>query len=209
MPKAITWTTVKRKISELLPWDRNPRILTKEQQANLEESLSKFGIVEPPAINTDNTIIGGHQRSKVLGLMKEYGDDAEIDVRIPSRTLTEREVEELNVRLNKNTGGFDYTALQNDFDLGDLMAWGFKPFELGLPAEDLDYEELWGDMPEFKGEPAVKRDGGQIIVHFRDMEDREAFGRLMDQAVTPTTRFLWHPIKHQRAVSDYAMVDEE
>ena len=207
--KKITWATEKRKISDLLPWDRNPRQLSPEQAENLEKSLEKFGVVEPPAINTDNTIIGGHQRSHVLSLMEEFGKDAEIDVRVPSRKLTEREVEELNVRLNKNTGSFDFDALANDFEIGDLMDWGFKPFELGLPADELDYDEIWGGMPDFQREPAMARDGGQIIVHFRNNEDRFAFGRLVDQAVSEKTKFIWFPIKEREIKADYLILDDE
>ena len=211
MPDKITWTTETRKVSDLLPWERNPRILTNEQREQLEKSLSRFGIVEPPAINTDNIIIGGHQRSKVLALMEEYGNEAVIDVRVPSRTLTDREVEELNIRLNKNTGMFDFNALQTDFELPDLKEWGFKPYELGLPEEELDYDDVWGDMPEFQEDPAdeAKREGGQVIVHFRTMEDRAEFAEVVGQQVTPTTRYMWHPYKAHRVAQDWAFVDEE
>ena len=211
MPESLRWTTEKRKVKDLIPWERNPRLLTKEQQEQLEKSLTKFGIVEPPAINTDNTIIGGHQRSKVLSLMKEFGEDAEIDVRVPSRKLSDREVEELNIRLNKNTGMFDFHALQTDFELPDLKAWGFKAFELGLPAEELDYDEVWGDMPEFQEDPPedAKREGGQVIVHFRTMEDRAEFAEVVGQQVTPTTRYIWHPKKEHRIALDWAFEDEE
>ncbi len=132
MTKSITWQTEKRKLSDLLPWERNPRQLSKVQAEHLEESLSRFGLVDPPAINTDNVIIGGHQRRNIMGLMKEYGNGAEIDVRVPSRTLTDREVEELNIRLNKNTGSFDFDLLANNFEVDDLLDWGFEPFELGI-----------------------------------------------------------------------------
>ena len=209
MAKKIEWHTEKRKLKDLIPWERNPRLLSKEQAENLKKSLAKFGIVEPPAINVDNTIIGGHQRSKVLALMKSYGDDAEIDVRVPNRPLTDREVEELNLRLNKNTGSFDFYALQTDFALDDLMEWGFKPFELGLPDENPEPEELWEGMPEFQREPAVKRDGGQCIVHFATMEDRADFAKKIGQQVTPTTRYIWHPEKEARVVQDYAFVDSD
>ena len=67
-----------------------------------------------------------------MGLMKEYGTGAEIDVRVPSRTLTDREVEELNIRLNKNTGSFDFDILANNFEVDDLLDWGFEPFELSI-----------------------------------------------------------------------------
>ncbi len=138
MTKSITWQTEKRKLSDLLPWEQNPRQLSKVQAEHLEESLTKFGLVDPPAINTDNVIIGGHQRRNIMGLMKEYGNGAEIDVRVPSRTLTDREVEELNIRLNKNTGSFDFDALANNFEVDDLLDWGFEPFELGIEDETDD-----------------------------------------------------------------------
>ena len=132
MTKPITWQTEKRKLSDLLPWERNPRQLTESQAEHLEESLSKFGLVDPPAINTDNVIIGGHQRRNIMGLMKEDGNGAEIDVRVPSRTLTDREVEELNIRLNKNTGSFDFDILANNFEVDDLLDWGFTAWELDV-----------------------------------------------------------------------------
>ena len=207
MAERITWSSEKRYLKDLLPWDRNPRILSKEQEANLKESLSRFGVVEPPAINTDNTIIGGHMRSRVMGLMEEFGDDAEIDVRVPSRKLTDAEVEELNVRLNKNTGSFDFSALQTDFELDNLLDWGFKTFELGLPAEELDYDEIWGDMPEFKEKADIKHDGDSIIVHFRTMEDRAEFAELIGQKVTPKTPYIWYPIKYARVFTEHAFVD--
>ncbi len=152
MTKSITWQTEKRKLSDLLPWERNPRQLTESQAEHLEESLSKFGLVDPPAINTDNVIIGGHQRRNIMGLMKEYGNGAEIDVRVPSRTLTEREVEELNIRLNKNTGSFDFDALANNFEVDDLMDWGFEPFELGIEdvVDDTDAEPQFDRAEELR-----------------------------------------------------------
>jgi hypothetical protein len=40
--------------------------------------------------------------------------------------------QELNVRLNKNTGGWDFDILANLFEKDDLIDWGFENFELGL-----------------------------------------------------------------------------
>lgn len=211
MPEPIKWTNEKRRVGDLIPWAKNPRVITKDQQKQLEKSLQKFGIVVTPAINLDNTIIGGHQRANVLALMEEYGEDAEIDVRVPSRMLDPREVEELNIRLNKNTATFDFSALQTEFALPDLEEWGFKPYELGLPAEELDYDEVWGDMPEFQDEPAEEatREGGQVIVHFRTMADRADFAEVVGQQITPTTRFIWHPKKEFRVAQDWAFVDDK
>jgi site-specific DNA-methyltransferase (adenine-specific) len=46
-------------------------------------SITKFDLVEIPAVNTDGTIIAGHQR---LRLLLELGREREmIDVRVPRR----------------------------------------------------------------------------------------------------------------------------
>ena len=60
--KKLVWHTEKRKISDLLPYEKNPRKITEKQQQELTHSLKKFNIVEIPAIDTDNTICAGHQR---------------------------------------------------------------------------------------------------------------------------------------------------
>ena len=39
---------------------------------------------------------------------------------------------ELNIRLNKNVGEWDWDALANYFDVGELTEWGFMDEELGV-----------------------------------------------------------------------------
>ena len=99
----IEFSTVKRKISELIDCDYNPRILTKKQYEDLLKSFKKFGYVEICAINLDNTIIAGHQRVHV---MKDLGwKNKKVDVRVPNRQLTKKEFDEYlndkNKRINE------------------------------------------------------------------------------------------------------------
>ena len=90
------WTTEKRKLKDLIIYDKNPRILTSTQRGEIEKSLKKFDLVEIPAINKDNTIIAGHQRISVLKELK--GDDYEIEVRVPETILNERDFKEYLLR---------------------------------------------------------------------------------------------------------------
>ncbi len=63
------------KLSELVPAEYNPRVITDEALTGLTASIKKFGCVEPIIVNTrndKNTIIGGHQRHRVL--CELYGD---------------------------------------------------------------------------------------------------------------------------------------
>lgn len=134
----VNWRNEKRKIRELIPYVANPRQITKKQAEDLKESLRKFGFADPIIINQDNTIIGGHQRKKVLEELLNADPDFEIDVRVPDRELSIDEMRELNVRLNKNVAGWDFDTLANNFELDDLLDWGFEKSDLDL--------DLW--MPE-------------------------------------------------------------
>lgn len=132
-PNSLIWTTEKRNVKALIPLPYNPRKLTDKQRKDLEESLTKFNLVEIPAINLDNTIIAGHQRLMILSALGR--GDEEIDVRVPNRILTVAEVKEYNVRSNKNSGEWDVETLKANFDLSELLQWGFDHesfMDLGL-----------------------------------------------------------------------------
>lgn len=120
MENLIIWKSGTRKISDLKPAAYNPRKMTKKQEKDLAHSIDKFNLADPIVINADNTIIGGHQRIKILS-----GRGAEdVDVRIPSRQLNAIEEKELNLRLNKNLGQWDLSGLAN-FDKVMLVDVGF------------------------------------------------------------------------------------
>lgn len=133
----IEWTLESRKLKDLKEHPKNPRILTSEQGFQLQKSLERFGIVEKLIINTDNCVIGGHQRLKIL---KKMGVK-EVECWVPNRTLDDGEVDELCIRLNRNHGLFDYEKLANEWDLPDLLDWGFTIDELDLGSEKEEKEK--------------------------------------------------------------------
>ena len=94
----------------------------------MTRSLSKFGLVEIPAIDTDNKIIAGHQRLNILKILGR--GEEEIDVRVPNRKLTNEEFREYNVRSNRNTGEWNWDELANQFDFGELVEFGFDVREV-------------------------------------------------------------------------------
>lgn len=121
----LVWRLEKRNISDLKEFKKNPRKITKTQFDHIKASIEKFGLIDKPFINTDNTIIGGHQRLRIL---QRLGYD-ELEVQVPNRSLTEKEVEELNYRHNENSGDWDYDILANQYELSDLLMWGEDPLE--------------------------------------------------------------------------------
>jgi len=138
----MNWASEKRNIAELTPAEYNPRQLTVDQAKQLNTSLESFNLADPIIINKDNKIIGGHQR---INILKQRGV-SEVDVRVPDRQLTDDEEKELNLRLNKNLGEWDYDLLAN-FDEDLLLNVGFDSKELDRIFQ-LEPEEKDDDIPE-------------------------------------------------------------
>ena len=138
-----------RKISELNPAEYNPRQLTDKQYKQLKKSLKTFGCVEPVVINSNpmrkDIIVGGHQRCKVWA---DLGNDTIPTVEVE---LDESAEMELNVRLNKNTGEFDFDMLSSYFDMEVLKEWGFQDYEFGMTLDDDMTDDF--DLPDGDKEP--------------------------------------------------------
>jgi len=133
------WNLKKVKVSDLKENPNNPRKLTEKGLKDLEKSITKFGIAEPLVCNTDLMICGGHGRKKIL----ERLNIAEVDCYLPGKKLTQKQFDELGIRLNKNIAGeFDFDILANEFEVEELIEWGFEEKELDL--------NLWNDIDESK-----------------------------------------------------------
>ncbi|MFZ2512982.1 MAG: ParB N-terminal domain-containing protein, partial [Candidatus Saccharimonadales bacterium] len=128
----------KVKISELNPAPYNPRKWSDEATEQLKESIRKYGMVDPIIVNDangrENVVIGGHFRLKVANDLG-YSEVPVVYVNIPD---VEKE-KELNLRLNKNLGEWDYSLLK-EFDESLLTDVGFTSEEMDEVFE-LDIEE--------------------------------------------------------------------
>lgn len=150
----IVWSNEKRKLSDLIPWERNPRQIKDKQAKLLAESFNDFGQVETIAISANGDIYNGHQRLSVLA--GKYGMDYEVDVRVSSRDLTEKERERLTVYLHRGaTGEWSWDELAN-WDMSDLLTWGFEesdfPFDVA-PATDGEWGDALNKLPDEDREP--------------------------------------------------------
>lgn len=145
MPSKTTHISVQYVPAEQLkPADYNPRTHDATAEEKLRESIKRFGLVDPiianGAANRKNVVIGGHFRlemAKSLGIKTVpvvYLNIADLD----------RE-KELNLRLNRNTGDWNYELLKS-FDLELLSDVGFDTgdlaniWEQSLEVEDDDFD---------------------------------------------------------------------
>lgn len=136
----ITWEIEKRNIDDLIGYDKNPRKFTDKGLKDLKKSLQNCGDANIITINADNTVLGGHAR---LTVMKQLGY-TEVDVKVPTKQLTDKQVQEVVVRLNANTAGeWDLDKLEADFNLDELQEWGLDiEFENPLKEEKIKDVEL-------------------------------------------------------------------
>jgi len=169
-------------VEKLINAEYNPRVLKEHQFKQLKDSIERFGLVDPILVNVNKDrhgiIIGGHQRTFVaqkLGMKK-----------IPAieLNLTLEKEKELNIRMNKNQGEWDFESLANFFDQEDLLDFGFQEYEFGVTDEELDYsilddEDVEGDIDGMK-DGVMKaimiefdldhyEDASELVKHFRSI----------------------------------------
>ena len=120
-------------IERLVPAAYNPRVMPEHERAALQESVRRWGFVEPMVVNRrqgrEGVVVGGHQRlvaARALGMAH---------VPVLWVDLDEAAEVRLNLALNKLGGRFDEgklaLVLENLRGLEmDLGASGFLPEEI-------------------------------------------------------------------------------
>ena len=132
-------------VNALKPAEYNPRKISKEALDQLKESLSRFDFVDPIIVNAapkrKNVVIGGHMR---LRAAKELGHKTVPVVYMNIPKLDKEK--ELNLRLNRNTGEWDFAKLKF-FEPDFLTDIGFSDEDLSsvwtenLEAQDDEFDE--------------------------------------------------------------------
>jgi hypothetical protein len=138
----------KRKLTDLIPAPYNPRQSTKKQEDNLKTSLEKFGVVEPVIVNKrTNHIVGGHFRVRELKKLNYK----EIECVIVDLSLEDEK--ELNIRLNANTGEWDWDTAANNFDIEQLNEWGLEAWKSN---NEIDLDSFFEDNGDSEKEQVFK-----------------------------------------------------
>jgi ParB-like chromosome segregation protein Spo0J len=143
-------------VGELKPAKYNPRKWDEAAVNQLHTSIQDFGLVDPIIANSTpnrkGVVIGGHFR---LAVAKDMGfrEVPVVFLDIPD----EAKERELNLRLNKNLGEWDWSLLAN-FNEAELLGIGFSDEELAMgfglsdaELENIDAERLQAlqvDPPE-------------------------------------------------------------
>ncbi len=134
-------------IAGLKPAIYNPRKWSDSASEQLKKSIQRFVLVDPILVNKaekrKNIVIGGHFRLKIAKDMG-YTKVPVVYVDIPD----EEKERELNIRLNKNLGDWDYSLLSK-FDESLLSEIGFESKELD---EIFDVDDITPEIFDLKTE---------------------------------------------------------
>lgn len=136
-----------KKLQDLKPAEYNPRKMTEKEAKDLRESIKRFGLAEPIVVNIypgrENIIVGGHQRFYIAKELA-YNEIPCVEVSLPFEKETE-----LNLRLNKNLGSWDWDLLAN-LDEALLLEVGFENEELDENFDLNEGEAEDDEIPEVK-----------------------------------------------------------
>lgn len=131
---------VNKKVSELIPYENNPRI-NDEAVEYVKNSIENFGFKVPVIIDKNNVIVAGHTRlkaSKELGLEEVpciIADDL-TEEQVKAFRLADNKVsgksqwdfgkldEELDSILNIDMSMFDFEIIEDNFDTDFSLAEG-------------------------------------------------------------------------------------
>lgn len=148
----------KIKITKLKPAEYNPRKDLKpedEEYQKIKKSITEFGYVAPVIVNSNMTVIGGHQRLKIL---KELGYT---DVECVIVDLDPNKEKALNIALNKISGDWDDNKLeellaelkQTDIDM-DITGFSFDEVDeilkdiTGSKEDNFDIQQALDEIDE-------------------------------------------------------------
>lgn len=144
------WRIEYKKPIELSDHKSNPRKITKERFELLKDRIKSQGFRVPPSVDNDYILLAGHQRIKAL-IDMGLGDEP-IAISVPEFKLTEKERQEILSSDNLSWGEFDYDILANEFEMEDLIEWGFDKMDFGVFLEDIETDNIF-TLPEGEKAP--------------------------------------------------------
>lgn len=225
----LIWIKVRDALGLL--WERNPKLHAMDQMA---ESIGQHGFQELPKYDSQIGIKAGNGRVETLGWMENQKAPLPrglamdksgawvmpllVGVDAPSHALAEAYAVDSN-NLTMSGGDFNVFDMARMWDedtykaiLQDLARESTLP--VSVSGDDLDVllapltdpTKEWQGMPEFNQEN--KNAFRTLLVHFEDVEAVTQFANLLQQTITPDTKFLWYPKQERPDLKNLVYKDE-
>lgn len=138
---------IRLKVSDLIPYERNPRKIPQEAIDDVCESYRQCGVIDPIEIDENNVILAGHTRRMAALELKIK----EVDC-LQVFGLTEDQKRKYRILANK-------TGERSEWDV-DLLQWelsdlDFEGYDFGFDVSDLSFDESDLDSVDEKNDVVV------------------------------------------------------
>ncbi len=212
------YLSVERKVSDLVPFERNARTHSEAQVAQIVASIQEFGFTNPILIDETDTVIAGEARrraAKKLNLEKvpcivlsglsvlQKAAYVIADNRLPELSAWDME-KVLGELASLAEQDFDFTlvgfsevdAIEMGLDLDALIAEVMESAavpEASTAPRTKEHGDpgAWDGMPEF--EQPDNRSFRSVVVHFNDQASVDKFAAMIGQKLTDKTKSVWFP----------------
>jgi hypothetical protein len=121
------WQIKQVKLGDLIPNAKNPRKISQDKLAALQDKIERLGFHNPIKTDENMQVLGGNQRLKAL--LKIAGKDLIVPVMVPNRPLTEEEKQEVIITDNIADGQWDWEKLSKEWDKELTASWGLDWLE--------------------------------------------------------------------------------
>ena len=119
---------LKMPVADLVPYERNPRVISPEAVNACAESMRQCSALDPIEVDENNVILSGHTRR--LAMMQLHVDMADV---VRYTGLTEEQKQKYRILANKT---------------GEMSGWDFGKLEQELAEVDFDFDLPDGDSKE-------------------------------------------------------------
>lgn len=149
-------------ISNVVPWDKNPRKIKKDDFARLKKQITELGVYKPLVAYAENgryVVLGGNMRLRALQELA-YG---EVDVSVVE-VKSEAEKLKFNLSDNDRAGEYDDQALA-ELVLPQLEAIDLEQYKVDI-GEPMDLRMLLGEFAPGGVDPSVVTDRPSLADRF-------------------------------------------
>lgn len=133
-------------VSDLVPYERNPRKIPQEAIDDVKESYRQCGVIDPIEIDENNVILSGHTRRLAAQEMGITEVDA---LRVTGLTEAQKKKYRLLANKTGEKSGWDYDLLE--WELQDL---DFEGYDFGFSTYDgADIDDLFEEATPNEKKP--------------------------------------------------------
>ena len=203
-------------IDSIRPWPTNYNDHPDQQLQYLRGSLRDFGQVKNVIIWGDYIVAGhglveaakgrGWRRIEVKRLPANWSE-----IQVEAVLIADNRLAQLSTANDEKLADMLQRVRQENSTLLDSVGYNGDEVDTMLrnlvqDGEPPNYDEIWQGMPEFEQKDAF---GAicSIKVHFASEEDVAAFAKVVGQAVSTKSTYIWYPKQERENLQVYRAID--